>query len=216
MPISERNIIIFVVIITLYLIEPRYFAAAYTNRRPLISSATLALNNSAEFVQLVGFPYEVIKAKYYNIICPMLRYTTASIKEWLFGGRLRIANTGRSHKLDSENRCLLSLMVLRHYNVKMLQLTFGIAKSIIYSDAYLIYSIFIALRGHELNLPHVGSQECDELVGAGIFEGIFDETVYIMDGHKGNNETILCFFEHVSETMKQSSDFLNFYSGQYI
>ncbi len=36
-----------------------------------------------------------------------------------------------------------------------------------YSDAYLIYSIFIALRGHELNLPYVGSQEYDELVGAG-------------------------------------------------
>ncbi len=87
MALSERNLFMLFLLLSLYLVEPRYFrlisAAMYAVKESINS-----LNNSAQFITLTGFPLDVFQARIVADVAPILIYTRESSDAWLSSNML--------------------------------------------------------------------------------------------------------------------------------
>ncbi len=79
MPLSQRNLTVLLLILSLYAVEPDISVT-------LIKDEFLWY---AQFVGLAGFTYEVYNLTVIQPVAPILEYARKSVKEWLLGGALK-------------------------------------------------------------------------------------------------------------------------------
>eukprot|EP01084_Bolivina_argentea_P105096 188135_1 len=188
MAMSDINLFMLLLALSLYLVEPRYLRSDFRRRAPLISAAMYAvngsmqsLNHSAQFIGLSGYPWDVFNTRIVAPVAPILIYTRKGIDAWLLSGTLR-RSEGKGYRLAAIDRIFMTVMVLRDIDIKILELLWGLSKSSIYNDSWLVAKVILKIKGGQLQLPLKGTPEYNRRVGAGIFAGYFPKAIGLMDG----------------------------------
>ena len=145
------------------------------------------MNKSIDFYNMTHFTISIFQQKLVNPIKHILNKSERQITAYLYNdNEVSQAPTlyGRPKKYSPEDRMFRTSLIANNANTKLVSYLFGCSVSTTLKDAWLIVRVYYKVMGFKLNLPTKGTLQYKLRRGIGVFKGIFDSGVYIMDGHE--------------------------------